>query len=550
MLSSLTIKNFALIEDIKLPLQDKFTVITGETGSGKSILLGALSLLLGNRVDKSTVRDPEKKCIVEGVFEVDAYNLQAFFNEEDLDYESQTFIRREILPSGKSRAFINDTPVNLQQLKALGQQLIDIHSQHETLSVTSAVYQLQVIDTLAKNQEEIQKYQEALAAYQETHTALETLKEEQAVAKKTYDYHSFLLEELKAASLKPSLLADLEERYKQLTNVEELKENLSGASYHLQQEEIGAMSSLLLAKQKLQSLVKFGNQYEQLHQRVASSLVDLEDVVVELDRLSEAIEDNPTELTSVSEQLEKIYALQQKHQVNSVEELIEIQTDLTQKVSLTENANEQLAALEEQLKTLKNKALAIAEKLHKNREKTAVKLAKQIESLLKQIGMPNAQLDISITKTENLLSNGITQVDWLLAANKGVGFGSIKKSASGGELSRITLAVKRILAFYSNMPTIIFDEIDTGVSGEVAQKMGDIMKEMSSKMQVISITHLPQIAAKGNWHLKVYKQTNVNKTQTHLKVLSTDERVEELAEMLGGKSKTASAIAHAKTLLE
>ncbi|MBB4119709.1 DNA repair protein RecN (Recombination protein N) [Mesonia hippocampi] len=550
MLSSLTIKNFALIEDIKLPLQDKFTVITGETGSGKSILLGALSLLLGNRVDKSTVRDPEKKCIVEGVFEVDAYNLQAFFNEEDLDYESQTFIRREILPSGKSRAFINDTPVNLQQLKALGQQLIDIHSQHETLSVTSAAYQLQVIDTLAKNQEEIQKYQEALAAYQETHIALETLKEEQAVAKKTYDYHSFLLEELKAASLKPSLLADLEERYKQLTNVEELKENLSGASYHLQQEEIGAMSSLLLAKQKLQSLVKFGNQYEQLHQRVASSLVDLEDVVVELDRLSEAIEDNPTELTSVSEQLEKIYALQQKHQVNSVEELIEIQTDLTQKVSLTENANEQLAALEEQLKTLKDKALAIAEKLHKNREKIAVKLAKQIESLLKQIGMPNAQLDISTTKTGNLLSNGITQVDWLLAANKGVGFGSIKKSASGGELSRITLAVKRILAFYSNMPTIIFDEIDTGVSGEVAQKMGDIMKEMSSKMQVISITHLPQIAAKGNWHLKVYKQTNVNKTQTHLKVLSTDERIEELAEMLGGKSKTASAIAHAKTLLE
>lgn len=549
MLTSLSIKNYALIEDINIRLENGFTIITGETGAGKSIMLGALGLLLGDRADFSSIRNPEKKCVIEGVFGISNYKLQDFFRKEDLDYEPSSIIRREILPSGKSRAFINDTPVTLSSLSKLGSYLIDIHSQHETLSLGNADYQFSVIDTIAKNESVIIEYKKELKIYRALLARLEELKEEQSLAAKEYDYNLFLLNELEAANLKEGMLEELEERYEELNNVEELTENLSSAITLLQQEEIGSLESLKAIRANLSRISKFSSVYEGFYERVQSAIIELDDLETEMTAALERVEANPEELETVNQKLQAIYNLQKKHNAGEVAELLQIMSDLREKVAVTENADSMVSEIEKEIKQQRQIVSQIAETLHENRKKIIPAFIEQTELILKDLGMPNARLNIELEKGDEFLNNGFDKLEWYLAANKGGSFKEMKKAASGGELSRIMLAVKSILSAQSNLPTIIFDEIDTGVSGEIAQKMGEILKRMGNSMQVIAITHLPQIAGKGATHFKIFKEDNEEVTQTKILRLREEERIEELALMLGGNTKSDSALAHAKALL-
>lgn len=549
MLVSLAIKNFALIDDAKLDLHNGLTIITGETGAGKSILLGALSMLLGKRADLSAVRDTEKKCVVEGVFHIGNYNLRRFFQKNDLDYEAETIVRREILPSGKSRAFINDSPIRLSVMESLGNRLIDIHSQHETLSVGDLDYQFKVIDALAKNEVRLKNYRESLQEYKTLENKRKTIEENQREAAAAYDYNSFLLKELQEAKLKEGLQETLEEQFQQLNNVEVLKENLSGALNVLQQENIGVLEALQDVKKQLSQIEKFSTDYQSLSERVGSSFLELEDVAQELERTSDNLEDDPAALELVNTQLQLLYNLQKKHHVDAVIDLLAIQEELTEKVAVVENVDEQTAAVDAEIEKAKDNLNKQASELHLQRQKAIPKFVTTVEKIVGNLGMPDAQMKINLENTEAFTTYGLDDMHWELSANKGSSFHDIKKVASGGELSRITLAIKSILATYSKLPTVIFDEIDTGISGDIAQKMGGILHDMGKSMQVVSITHLPQIAAKGDRHLKVYKAVENNKTTSNIQELSQEERILELAEMLGGKENQNSAMTHAKALL-
>ncbi len=532
-----------------MDLQEGFTIITGETGAGKSIMLGALSLLLGKRADYSAIRNNEKKCVIEGTFNVSPYNLQPLFTSEDLDYEEQTIIRREILPSGKSRAFVNDTPANLNSLQALGEHLLDIHSQHETQSLGDNDYQFMVVDVLAKNADSLKKYRKYLQEYKALQKELELLKEGQAQATKEYDYNLFLLNELRSAKLEDGMQAELEERYEELSNVEELKEQLGVAVNSIQQEEIGANSTLKEAKNSLQKISAISGSYQQLYERLQSVFIELDDIAVELENALEKVEANPEELEQVNARLQLLYNLQKKHMASTVSELKEIENDLSEKVAISENADEEISKAEKAISAKRKELEELAAVLHDSRKAVIPEFIKKIETILADLGMPNANLKIQLEKQQEVYSNGQDKLTWLLAANKGGNFNEMKKAASGGEMSRIMLAVKSILATYSKLPTIIFDEIDTGVSGDIAQKMGGILQKMGSSMQVIAITHLPQIAGKGSSHFKIYKEDAVNSTITNIKELKGDDRIEELAMMLGGNTRSESAVAHAKALL-
>ncbi|HET8810396.1 MAG TPA: DNA repair protein RecN [Flavobacteriaceae bacterium] len=549
MLTSLSIKNFALIEDVNLQLREGMSIITGETGAGKSILLGALSLLLGKRADLSTVRDASKKCVVEGNFSISAYNLQAFFEENELDYDAQTIVRREILPSGKSRAFINDTPVKLSAMENLGNRLIDIHSQHETLSVGDTNYQFKIIDALAGNASELENYEKTYRHLNQLKKSLAELKTGQQEAAAVYDYNLFLLNELREANLKPGMQEELEEQQQQLSNVETLKENLGGALDLLQQEEIGNLASLREIKNRLAQIENISNEYKSFSERLKSAYLELEDISEELERSLNKVDDDPETLNVVNERLQVLYNLQKKHQVATVGELLEIQQTLAEKVSVTENADEAVSKLEAQIESAKNETQKIALQLHLNRKKAIPVFVAAVEKIVSNLGMPDAKLKVELQQLPNFNSFGNDEMSWKLSANKGSGFNELKKTASGGELSRITLAIKSILAEYSNLPTIIFDEIDTGISGDIAQKMGSILHSMGTNMQVVAITHLPQIAAKGDQHFKVFKTVKNNQTETNIAQLKKEERLIELAEMLGGNENQDSAMAHARALL-
>lgn len=530
-------------------LQEGFTIITGETGAGKSIMLGALSLLLGKRADFSAIRDPEKKCVIEGTFNLSSYQLQHIFSAEDLDYEPQTIIRREILPSGKSRAFVNDTPANLSSLQVLGDHLLDIHSQHETLSLGDNEYQFLVIDSLAKNAEKLKSYQQSLQQLKRFQKKLQELKEEQAQASKEYDYNLFLLNELQQAKLTDGMQEELEERYEELSNVEQLTEQLGSSINIIQQEEIGAAASLREAKNNLQRISNISSQYQQLFERLQSLNIELDDIASELEAALDKVEANPEELAQVNDKLQLLYNLQKKHMVSTVSELMEIQEELSRKVSVSENADEEIAKAEKAILEQKEELRLKALEIHNDRKAVIPKFIKEIEIILADLGMPNANLKIELNEQTEFYPNGYDKMNWLLSANKGGNFNDIKKAASGGEMSRIMLAVKSILATYSKLPTIIFDEIDTGVSGDIAQKMAQILQNMGKVMQVIAITHLPQIAGKGNMHFKIFKEDESHKTITNIKELKGEERVVELAMMLGGKNISESAVAHAKALL-
>ncbi len=549
MITTLAIKNYALIEDIRVDFNEGLTIITGETGAGKSILLGALALLLGKRADLGSVKDASKKCIVEGHFSIGNYGLENVFEENDLDYEQQTIIRREILPGGKSRAFVNDTPVALTQLQALSPYLIDVHSQHETLEVVSENFQMEVIDALAGNGSLLKSYKEQFEDFKKTSEALSALKLQKENASKELDYNTFLYNELQLAGLKKINQQELEESYETLNNAEAIQEALANVNQLLDAEQIGTLQSAKEARIVLGRIKEFSKTFEDFWQRLNSAIIELEDISAEVNNSAEKIEADPEMLFQVNEKLQTLYKLQQKHAVSSVSELIEIEQQLEEKVNTTLGLDDKIESLEKQKVELKKTALNTADVLHKKREEAIPTLKKKLEETLVPLGLPNARFQFELSPSQEFKSNGTDVLQLLFTANKGLAFGPLKKVASGGEMSRIMLSIKSVLAEYKKLPTIVFDEIDTGVSGEIANKMADILQKMSLKMQLLSITHLPQIAAKGDHHIKVYKEDNNEVTATHLKILNEDERIVEIAQMLGGKNLSEAAIANAKELL-
>ncbi|OEJ98752.1 DNA repair protein RecN [Flavivirga aquatica] len=549
MLTSLSIKNYALIDNLHVDFNDGFSIITGETGAGKSILLGGLSLILGKRADLSSLKNDSEKCVIEAVFNISNYKLKPLFKIEDFDYEEQTIIRREILPSGKSRAFVNDSPVNLAGLQLLGERLIDIHSQHQTLELTSNEFQFQVIDALANNEKTLLKYNEELKVYKALKKQLKELLAFQAEAIKEHDYNAFLLSELVEANLVEGELETLEEEYETLNNIEGIKEKLSEAYHLLNEEEIGIIANVTSLKNVLQKLSGFSSKYEELFNRANSSLIEFDDVFSEVNALQEGLDADPVRLETVDSKLKMLNNLMQKHITNNVSELIAIKNQLEEKVSVTENLDDTIQKKEAEIALKESDLNAISKIIHEKRIKVIPQLKKQLESVLSGLGMPNAQFNIDAVYSDLFFTNGKDELSFLFSANKGGNFNELKKAASGGELSRIMLAIKSVLAKYVQLPTIMFDEIDTGVSGEISNKMGDIMLQMSKTMQVFSITHLPQVAAKGHSHFKVYKEDINDMTQTNLVKLNHDERIVEIAQMLGGVEMSSSAIAHAKELL-
>jgi len=549
LLTHLTIKNYALIEDLSVSFDKGFSTITGETGAGKSIFLGGLSLVLGKRADLNSLRDKDVKCIIEAEFDIEHYGLEILFDSHDLHYDLRTILRREVHPSGKSRAFVNDSPVTLDIMSQLGQRLIDIHSQHQTLELTENEFQLKVIDALANNKQLLSRYKEHLKVFEAAQKELNNFIESLAASEKEQDYNSFLFNELKNAPLQAGILEELESSYEQLTNVESILEQLSNGHQLLTNEEIGIQTLLTQCKHSISKLATYGASYASLSERIQSVFVELDDITSEIESLQGQVTPNPALLEEVNEKLQLLYTLQKKHSAATVEELLEIKDQLAAKLSKSENLEQDIETQRALIATIEKELIMLANDLHDRRMEVVPQLKSKLESSLQLLGMPNASFKIEFVNAESFLNTGKDHLVFEFSANRGSNFGSLKKVASGGELSRIMLIIKSILASYEQLPTMMFDEIDTGVSGEISNNMGDIMEQMSANMQVFSITHLPQVASKGDHHYKVYKEDDGEVTRTRMKKLSPEERVLELAEMLGGKALSDSAMAHAKQLL-
>ncbi len=549
MLTSLSIKNYALIEELSIDFHSGLSIITGETGAGKSILLGALGLVLGNRADSSTLKNSANKCVVEVQLGIEKYQLASFFESQDLDYDPTTIIRREILPSGKSRAFVNDTPVTLAILNELKVKLIDIHSQHQTLQLSDQDFQFQLIDAYAKNTEKLESYKRGLHQYTAAKKKLEELKQTQREVNQQYDYNLHIYNELVEADFKEGEQEEIEDRLEKLNNVEEIKLNLSEAIQLTIDEQVGIQNLLHTLENRLQKIAPYSKEYEELSTRITSVKIELDDIAGELENANEGVEFDPQKAEQLNDRLQVIYNVQKKHYVNSISELLTIQDELSEKVGAVENAEEIILDQENVVNEIVEKLDELAAKISKSRKSVISKLKKDLEHILSDLGMPQAHFAIEIIASDHYYKNGKDELSFLFSANKGGQLGELKKVASGGELSRIMLAIKKVLSENSQLPTIIFDEIDTGVSGEISNKMASIMHEMSQQMQVITITHLPQIAAKGSQHYKVYKVDAGNTTSTQLKQLSEDERIVEIAEMLSGKEISDSAMTHARELL-
>ncbi|MCS6820986.1 MAG: DNA repair protein RecN [Microscillaceae bacterium] len=548
MLTDLYIKNYALIEQLMMKPHPALNIITGETGAGKSIMLGAIGLLLGNRADLKALLNTEEKCIVEAHFDITAYHLQPIFEEENLDYSPHTTIRREISPNGKSRAFINDTPVTLETLKKIGSYLIDIHSQHDNLQLGNNLFQLQVLDTFANNQSLLESYQQTYQQYRQKQKAYLQLQKEHDAFAKELEFNRFLLEELQKANLKANEQEILEQELQRLESSEEIKLKLQECLQYLQADELAINPLLKNLMQTLGSISKFSPQYQELRNRVESCLLELRDIAHEIEREQENIEHNPEHLAEVQSKLNEIYRLQQKHRVSTITELLTIQADLDQKVQKVLNFEDEIQALQNEVKTLEQQLLTIAQQLSESRKAVISPLELEIKSILADLGMPNATLRI-VQETTPPQPTGIDNVNFLFTANKGISPKPIQEVASGGEFSRLMLAIKYILAQKIALPTLIFDEIDTGISGEVANKIGNIFKQMAKKHQIIAISHQLQIAAKGDHHYFVYKDDADVRTVSRIKQLSQEERIAEIAQMIAGTKVTESALASAKELL-
>ncbi|NDV84348.1 DNA repair protein RecN [Bacteroides sp. 51] len=551
MLRSLYIQNYALIEKLDITFDTGFSVITGETGAGKSIILGAIGLLLGQRADTKSIRQGASKCVIEARFDISAYNMRPFFEENELEYEEESILRREVHASGKSRAFINDTPVSLAQMKELGEQLIDVHSQHQNLLLNKEDFQLNVLDVLASNDKELATYREAYTKWKHSEKALKELIAQAEQSKTDEDYLRFQLEQLEEAKLSEGEQLELEQEAETLTHAEEIKAGLYKVEQLFISDEMGLLPSLKEALNTLISVQKVYQSAEELAERVESTYIELKDITQEISGRVDDVEFNPDRLDEVNERLNQLYSLQQKHRVQSVEELIQLTGEYRTKLSVITSYDEQIGQLtaetEVQFRTVKKLAAALTAK----RKKSAREVEKQMVEHLIPLGMPNIrfQVDMGVRKEPGL--SGEDTVAFLFSANKNGTLQQISSVASGGEIARVMLSIKAMIAGVVKLPTIVFDEIDTGVSGEIADRMADIMHKMGEqKRQVISITHLPQIAARGRAHYLVYKRDNDKETNSHIRRLTEEERVAEIAQMLSGAKLTEAALNNAKELLK
>jgi DNA repair protein RecN (Recombination protein N) len=546
MLQKLTIRNYALIDSVDLELDKGLNIITGETGAGKSIMLGALSLILGQRAETKYFFNQAKKCIIEGYFLLNDTNLKSFFEESDIDFHSDTILRREISTDGKSRAFINDTPVTLALMKTVGEQLIDIHSQHATLEINDPGFQLLVVDTLSNHSQLLADYRSSFKSYKKSHQLLAELKAGAAEARSKQDYEQFLYNELELAAFKVDEQEKLEAELELLNNSESIKRGLATSYNVLDEQEISAISLLKESSNQLQLIEKYNKEYQLLSERIKSVLIEIKDVAQEIAAFEQDIIFNPARIEEINNRLDTIYTLQQKHRVGNLKDLLEVQEQLSNNLQRLLNSDEEIEKLTSNIKKLSENLEKMAQTLSSNRGKAIKIVESEVSQILSKVGMPNAKIKIDKIASLELNKDNISL---LFSANAGQPPGPVGKVASGGELSRLMLSIKSILAKHTSLPTLIFDEIDTGISGETALRVGNVIGELEANMQVICITHLPQIAAKGEAHYFVSKSEETERTTTGIRRLKADERVMAIAEMLSGKDPGLSAMENARDLL-
>ena len=551
MLKSLFIQNFVLIDNLNILFDNNLSVITGETGAGKSIILGALSLVLGQRADIKSIKSGSDKCIIEATFDIFDYHLNDFFQENDLEYDANICIlRRELFASGKSRTFVNDSPVSLAIMKDLGNRLIDIHSQHQNLLLRDNHFQMKVVDVMAKNDVLLSRYHDEYLRYQSLKRKLEDLKKNAVQSRQEEDYIRFQLEQLTEAHLIAGEQEELEQELEILSHAEEIKSSLYKVTGLLSDEEQGSVRRIKEAISAMESLEQYYPKAKDIAERLRSSYIDLNDLASETDVLKDDIEFDPKRLEWVNERLDTLYTLEQKHRVDTIEELITLQNGYTEQLRAISSFDNEIEVLKGRLDASHQELLQQATVLREQRKKAADMVAKQLIAMIVPLGMPNARFAVDFIPREEPGGNGMDDIQFLFSANKSGGLQPIERTVSGGEISRLMLCIKAMIAGFTALPSIIFDEVDTGVSGDIADKMGDIMRDLGSKMQVITITHLPQIAAKGKEHFFVFKEDTAEGTITQIKKLSTEERVKEVARMLSGASLTEASIANAKELLK
>ena len=550
MLKSLFIQNFVLIDSLDICFNPGFSVITGETGAGKSIILGALSLVLGQRADGKSIKQGADKCVIEAIFDVSKYQLEPFFLGNDLEYDPESCIlRRELYASGKSRAFVNDSPVPLAILKELGTKLIDIHSQHQNLLLGDNRFQLRVVDVMAENEILLILYKKEYTRYQGLRKALSALKERAAQSKQEEDYIRFQLDQLEEANLQPNEQEELEQEQETLSHAEEIKSSLYRVSSCLDGEEQGVVSLLKESLSSMDALERYFPRAKEIVERLRSAYIDLNDLASEMEGMIEDVEFNPDRLAWVNERLDTLYALQQKHRVSSVDDLIALRDQFRAQLTDIESFDEQIAALEKQVQDAYKELLQQAAVLSEQRKVAAVAFAQQLVQMVAPLGMPHTRFQVEVVPRKEPESDGMDEIRFLFSANKSMALQPVAQTASGGEISRLMLCIKAMIAGFTALPTIIFDEVDTGVSGDIADKMGHIMQDLGSKMQVFAITHLPQIAAQGEAHYFVYKEDVKDRTLTRIRPLDKEERIREVARMLSGSALTEASLANAKDLL-
>ncbi len=550
MIRSIQIQNYAIIESLAMDFSEGLTIITGETGAGKSILLGALGLIMGKRADTKVLYDQEKKCIVEAQFDVSSYQLQAFFEANDIDYDDETFIRRELTPSGKSRAFINDTPVNLKVLQQLSASLIDLHQQFDTRDINNVSFQLRMVDALADNTKLLLQYQELYSRYQSNSRRLQALRQQSESAAKELDFIAFQLKEFEEVVLEAGEQERLEQKQARLTNAEDIKRTLGNVFRQLSEDEhafIGQMESM---QQTIGQIQQYHSDLQKLYERFQGLIAELQDLAAEFEQIADKTEFDGQQLEETQTRLDLIYKLQTKHNINTVEGLLDLQADLQKKLDSFGDLSGEIEQLQQAIDQQTARLMQMAKKLSKKRQSVVPTFEKHVHTLLAQLSMEHARLQIDIQAADVPGPTGIDEINFLFAPNKGSRFLPVGEVASGGELSRLTLCVKSLVASAIPLPSLVFDEIDTGISGDVALKMGQILHQLSQQHQVISITHTPQIAVKADAHFFVYKTIKDDRTVTGLRLLEQEERIKEVATMLSGSPPSSSAIENAKELLE
>ncbi|MDD4515187.1 DNA repair protein RecN [Massilibacteroides sp.] len=550
MLKSLLIRNFVLIDNLDIQFDDSFSVISGETGAGKSIILGALGLVLGQRADGKSIKAGADKCTIEAVFDIAKYDLASFFQVNDLEFDPAVCLfRRELYVSGKSRAFVNDSPVSLAIMKELGSYLIDIHSQHQNLLLGDSLFQLRVVDVLADNKRTLQQYRQHFTSYAQMRKSLKEMEEKAAQAKQEEDYIRFQIEQLDEANPQTGEVEELEKEQSLLSHAEEIKSSLFRLHELLNGEESGIVRELKDAISLTASLEHFYPKAKEMEERLRTAYIDLDDLASDAETQQEDIEYNPARMEQVNDRLNLLYSLEQKHRVSSLDELIELHDRYRNQLQEIDSYDEQIAELEQQIAEQYKIVLSIAGKLHEARRKSSELMSRKLVDMVFPLGMPNVRFQVELTTKKEPDANGMDDVRFLFSANKSGILQPVAETASGGEISRLMLCIKAMIAGSTALPSIIFDEVDTGVSGDIAAKMGDIMRDLGQNMQVLAITHLPQIAAKGEVHYYVYKQDMPDSTVTMIKRLDTEERVTEVARMLSGATLTEAAVANARDLL-